>query len=107
MISDPSIAHELTEMGARLRAARLSRNDPMATFAQRIGVSVPTLRAMEQGSDTVAIGHWVTALWALDRLGDLTSVLQQQTSPLELARQKAKPQRRRASQPRQSRRAIE
>jgi transcriptional regulator with XRE-family HTH domain len=103
MLFDQTATRELTELGTRLRSARLSRNEPMASFAQRIGVSVPTLRAMEQGGDTVAIGHWVSALWALDRLGDLASVLQQSTSLLELARQQAKPQRRRASQPRQLR----
>ncbi|MCC7328055.1 MAG: hypothetical protein IT521_14765 [Burkholderiales bacterium] len=66
-------------------------------FAQRIGVSVPTLRAMEQGADTVAIRHWANALWALDRLADLAQVLAQSASPLDLARQQSRPQRQRAS----------
>ena len=33
--------------------SRLSRDESMATFAERIGVSVPTLRAMEKGVDTL------------------------------------------------------
>jgi hypothetical protein len=69
----------------------------MATFAQRIGVSVPTLRAMERGAETVAIKHWANALWALDRLADLAAVLKPQESVLDLARRAQAPRRQRAS----------
>ena len=69
----------------------------MALFAERIGVSAATLRAMERGTDTVAIRHWATALWALDRLDDLTGVLAPTESLLDLARRAEQPSRRRAS----------
>jgi transcriptional regulator with XRE-family HTH domain len=65
----------LTALGRRLRAARLARNEPQALLAARIGISVPTLRAMEQGAPTVQIGCWVQALWVLDRLGELEGLL--------------------------------
>ena len=52
----------LNELGARLRAERLARNEPQARFAARLGVSVPTLRRMEQGDPTAQIGHWLVAL---------------------------------------------
>lgn len=84
-------------MGERLRLARLSRDEPMAVFAQRMGVSVPTLRAMEHGSDTVAIRHWANALWILDRLPDLAAVLAPKESVLDLARRAEQPRRQRAS----------
>ena len=61
----------------------------MASFAQRIGVSVPTLRAMERGTESVQIGYWAKALWALDRLADLDKVLQPSHSLLDIARAKA------------------
>ena len=77
--------------------SRLSRDESMATFAERIGVSVPTLRAMEKGVDTVSIGHWVNELWALDRLGDLANVLETHESVLDLARRAEVPRRQRAS----------
>ena len=65
---------------------RLARNDTMAVFAQRLGVSAGTLRAMEHGTATVQIGAWVKALWVLDRLDDLSGVLAQKASLLEQAR---------------------
>ena len=97
MVSVNAATQELLGLGERLRMARLARDEPMVTFAQRIGVSVPTLRAMEQGADTVAIKHWANALWALDRLPDLAAVLKPQDSVLDLARRVQVPRRQRAS----------
>ncbi len=76
----------LAELGTRLKKLRLARNDTMGVFAQRLGVSEGTLRAMQQGADTVQIGAWVRALWVLDRLDDLAGVLVLKESLLEQAR---------------------
>jgi len=76
----------LSELGIRLKTLRLVRNDTMAVFAQRLGVSAGTLRAMEHGTATVQIGAWVKALWVLDCLDDLNGVLAQKVSLLEQAR---------------------
>ena len=87
----------LTELGIRLKALRLARNDTMAVFAQRLGVSAGTVRAMEHGASTVQIGTWVKALWVLDRLDDLNGVLLQKDSLLEQARAPRTRDRQRAS----------
>lgn len=76
----------LSELGNRLKSLRLARNDTMAVFAQRLGVSAGTLRAMEHGAATVQIGAWVKAMWVLDHLDDLKGVLAQKESLLEQAR---------------------
>jgi hypothetical protein len=76
----------LSELGIRLKTLRLARNDTMTVFAQRLGVSAGTLRAMEHGTATVQIGAWVKALWVLDHLDDLSGVLAQKASLLEQAR---------------------
>lgn len=87
----------LLELGIRLKTLRLARNDTMAVFAQRLGVSAGTLRAMEHGAGTVQIGAWVNALWVLDRLDDLNGLLTQKASLLDQARAPRTRLRQRAS----------
>ena len=87
----------LAELGGRLRAARLERNDTMEIFAQRLGISVGTVRAMERGSPTVQIGAWLNALWILNELDSLTSILAPRESLLDRVRAEEKGRRQRAS----------
>jgi len=90
-------ATALGALGARLHAARLDRNDTMATFAERLGVSERTVRAMEQGLPTVQIGTWLAALSILDALAPLERILEPEASLLERARNARAPRRQRAS----------
>jgi transcriptional regulator with XRE-family HTH domain len=87
----------LSGLGIRLKTLRLARNDTMVVFAQRLGVSAGTLRAMEHGTATVQIGAWVKALWVLDHLDDLNGVLAQKESLLERVRAPRNRSRQRAS----------
>ena len=88
----------LTALGRRLRRARLERNDSMAIFAERIGVSEQTIRSMERGLPTVQVGTWLEALWVLNELEPLDGLLEKRESPLDLARrQESARQRQRAS----------
>jgi transcriptional regulator with XRE-family HTH domain len=90
-------AEVLLALGRRLRAARLARNDTMTTFAERLGVSDQTVRAMEQGLSTVQIGTWASALWILDDLASLERVLEPRESLIDRARSERSPRRHRAS----------
>ena len=87
----------LSELGRRLRAARIERNDTMEIFAQRLGVSVGTVRAMERGAPTVQIGAWLNALWILNQLDTIAHVLAPQESLLDRIRAQEKRRRQRAS----------
>lgn len=88
----------LAALGQRLRQARLARNDSMTVFAQRIGVSEQTVRAMERGRPTVQIGTWLEALWVLNELEPLDHLLDRRESLIDLARrEESSRQRQRAS----------
>jgi transcriptional regulator with XRE-family HTH domain len=80
MFSNDNIDQSLHLLGQRLRTARLAKGDSQAAFSARLGVSIPTLRDMEQGSPTVSVGAWAAALWLLSRLRDLDSLLEQRES---------------------------
>jgi transcriptional regulator with XRE-family HTH domain len=91
------VKYILRGLGQRLRAARIERNDTMEVFAQRLGVSVGTVRAMERGAPTVQIGAWLNALWILNQLDTITPVLEPKESLLDRFRAREKRRRQRAS----------
>ena len=88
---------KLQNLGSRLRAERLRRDETQALFAARIGVSVPTLRKMESGDPTVMVGYWSTALEVLDRAADLDAILAEPEDLFAKYEQMKAPSRRRAS----------
>ena len=84
MVSNISV-DILSRLGARLRAERLARNEPQARFAARLGISVPTLRRMEQGDVTAQIGTWRVALDLLGRQADFEALLAPRPSLFDAA----------------------
>jgi hypothetical protein len=67
-------AEELRKLGLAVRTARLARNEPQASLARRLGISLNTLRAIERGDPRVGSGVLISALWALG-LGPISEVL--------------------------------
>ena len=66
----------LGKLGADLAVARLRRKESLASWATRMGVSVPTLMNMEAGEPSVSAGIYLTALWMIGRdsaLGELAA----------------------------------
>jgi transcriptional regulator with XRE-family HTH domain len=62
----PSKAKEaLAQLGEQIRMARKRRQWTIAELAKKIGVSSPTLIALEKGEPTVSVGVLVSALWTL------------------------------------------
>lgn len=86
MLSDISRSI-LIQLGARLRAERLARNEPQGRFAARLGISVPTLRRLEQGDPAAQIGLWLTALELLGRLPEAEALLAPRYSLFDAAAQ--------------------
>lgn len=63
----PSTVAALEQLGADLAVARLRRKESLKTWAQRMGVSVPTLLRLEAGEPGVSVGVLATALWLIGR----------------------------------------
>jgi len=68
----PATAAAIERLGADLAVARLRRKESLKTWAGRMGVSVPTLQRLESGDPGVGIGIVATALWLIQRDGELT-----------------------------------
>ena len=58
-------AERIKELGYRVRLARTRRGMSIAEVAAKAGIDRNTLNALELGKHGVAIGAYVTVLWAL------------------------------------------
>jgi transcriptional regulator with XRE-family HTH domain len=70
----PSVLKQLSALGERLRLARVRRDLATELFAERMGVSRETLRRLEKGDPTIAIGTYMRALRVLGLDGDIETV---------------------------------
>lgn len=62
----PNKAKEvLKQLGSQIRLARKRRLWTIAELSQKMGVSSPTVIALEKGEPTVSVGVLVSALWTL------------------------------------------
>ena len=93
----------LRRLGEDLAIARKRRKEPRRLWAQRIGVSEPTLMRMERGDPSVAMGVYATALWLMGRavaLGEVAAPQHDQAALEEAVRTaQARAVRRRAPAP--------
>ena len=70
----PEAGSALARLGENLALARVRRKESQRQWAQRIGISVPTLIRLERGDPGVSVGIYATALWMMGRahaLGEL------------------------------------
>ncbi len=68
----------LKELGARLKRARLSRNESQELFAQRLGITRQSYGKMEKGSPQTPIGNWIAASSILGSIESWQDVLAEQ-----------------------------
>jgi transcriptional regulator with XRE-family HTH domain len=82
----PVASQALRKLGENLAIARVRRKESQRRWAQRLGVSIPTLIRMEQGEPGVSIGVYATALWLMGRVQALAELAepQQDQGALEL-----------------------
>lgn len=67
----PATAGAIEKLGADLAVARLRRKESLRSWAQRLGVTVSTLQRLEAGDPSVSVGIVATALWLVQRDGEL------------------------------------
>ena len=66
----------LQALGERLRIARLRRRLPAKQVAERAGMTVPTLRAIEHGSASATLGAYASVMQVLQLEAGLALVAQ-------------------------------
>jgi transcriptional regulator with XRE-family HTH domain len=61
----PALNRHLHELGENIRLARLRRGFSAELTAERVGISRPTLRAIERGDGSVSMGAYAGVLQTL------------------------------------------
>lgn len=64
----PSTEDILKQVGIQIKLARLRRDLSLRLVAERAGLSVLTVRSIEEGSPSVSIGNYASVLHALGGL---------------------------------------
>jgi transcriptional regulator with XRE-family HTH domain len=72
----PATERLLQALGERLRLARLRRRLPAKQVAERAGMAVPTLRAIERGSPSATLGAYASVMQVLQLEAGLVLVAQ-------------------------------
>lgn len=70
----PQQRKQLVALGQRLRAARLRRKLTQAMLAERVGVTVPTLRKLEEGNASTSLSVMLRALVVLGIAHDIDRI---------------------------------
>ncbi|NBA97935.1 helix-turn-helix domain-containing protein [Pseudomonas sp. R5(2019)] len=70
----PATTHLLTELGARLKLARLRRKLTAKQLAERAGMSPMTLRSLEAGGAGVTIGAYMSVMQVLGIERDIARI---------------------------------
>jgi len=66
--AENKIEEVLKKLGARLKVARLARNESQEVLAARIGLTRQSYAKMEKGTGSVPIANWLAASDILGRL---------------------------------------
>ena len=70
----PAQRRQLAALGQRLRAARLRRKLTQAMLAERVGVTVPTIRKLEEGNPSASLSVVLRALMVLGLAQDIDRI---------------------------------
>ena len=72
-IQPPRAVEEmLTAWGSAIRTARIRRGWRRPDFAAKTGLSASTMQAVERGAPGVGVGAFLSAMWALGLLNQVT-----------------------------------
>ena len=82
-----AVERTLVELGGRLRIARKRRKQSLEKWAERMQVSIPTLRKMEAGDPSVSVAAYMTAIWLAGQLQALEQIADPARDELALARE--------------------
>ena len=77
----PAILLQIEQMAQRIVQLRKSRGETQAQWAEKLGISQPTMARVERGDPAVSMATYIACLWQLNPALDLTLLLAPVTAP--------------------------
>ena len=77
----PAILLQIEQMAQRIVQLRKSRGETQAQWAEKLGISQPTMARVERGDPAVTMATYIACLWQLNPALDLTLLLAPAATP--------------------------
>lgn len=77
----PAMLQQISQLAARIVATRKAQGETQAQWADKLGISQPTMARLERGDASVSAATYIMCLWQLNPLLDLTVLLPAATAP--------------------------
>ena len=80
-----AVLHQIELLAQNIVIARKRRKETQAQWAQRLGVSQPTMARIERGDPSVAMASYVMCMWLINHAHGLAELIapQNDLAPLE------------------------
>ena len=85
-----AVLHQIELLAQNIVIARKRRKETQAQWAQRLGVSQPTMARMEGGDPSVAVASYVMGMWLINQAHGLAELIAPQNDLASLEREVAR-----------------
>jgi DNA-binding XRE family transcriptional regulator len=85
-----AVVQQIELLAQNIVVARKRRKETQAQWAQRLGVSQPTMARIEKGDPSVAMASYVMCLWLINPAASLADLIAPQHDAIALEREVAK-----------------
>ena len=88
-----AVLQQIERLGQHIAIARKRRGETQAQWAQRLGVSQPTMARIERGDPSVAMASYVMCLWLVNPAVAVADLIAPQNDQAALEREVARVRR--------------
>ena len=85
-----AVIHQIEQLAQNIVTARKRRKETQAQWAQRLGVSQPTMARIERGDPAVAMASYVMCMWLVNQAHGLADLIAPQNDMASLEREVAR-----------------
>lgn len=92
-----AVIHQIQQLAQNIVIARKRRKETQVQWAQRLGVSQPTMARIERGDPSVSMASYVMCMWLINQADGLAALIAPQNDMASLEREVARTRVRRSS----------